>query len=99
MGSVVPLIVANAVMAALSFLYLRLSQPFRVVTLTASLIISALAVLGASSVFMHRHEIQAPVPIAGLIVAKAVLAVGYCLCTYSLWKIGGAGSNNRWTGS
>lgn len=99
MKSVAPLVVANAAMAALAFWYLRLSRFFRIITLTASLIFSTLAVLGAASFFMHRHIIEAPVPITGLIVAKAVLALGYCLCTYSLWKIGGAGSNNRWTGS
>jgi hypothetical protein len=96
MKSVAPLVVANAVMAALAYWYLRLSQFFRIITLTVSLIISTLAVLGATSFFIHRHVIDASVPVTSLIVAKAVLAPGYCLCTYSLWKIGRAGSNSRW---
>jgi hypothetical protein len=61
--TVAPLVVANAVMAALAFCYLRLNQLFRVITLIASLIISTFAVLGAVSVFTHRLAIQAPVPI------------------------------------
>src|SRR5580700_9814469 len=75
--------VANAVMAALAFSYLRLGRLLRVVTLIASLTISILAVV-AVLVFLLWHT---PVSV--------LLALGYCLCTYYLWKISGVASNNR----
>jgi Na+/H+ antiporter NhaA len=83
--SVATLTVANTVMAALAFLYPRLGRPLRLMTLTASLIISIFAVV-AVAVFMFRHT---PVSI--------LVASGYCFCTYYLWKIGGVASNDRWT--
>ena len=81
--TVAALAVANAVMAALAFSYLRLGRLLRVVTLIASLTISILAVV-AVLVFLLWHT---PV--------SALLALGYCLCTYYLWKISGVASNNR----
>jgi|HubBroStandDraft_6_1064221.scaffolds.fasta_scaffold311898_2 hypothetical protein len=81
--TVAALAVANAVMAALAFWYLRLGRLLRVVTLTASIIISILAVV-AVFVFLLWHT---PV--------SALLALGYCLCTYYLWKISSVASNNR----
>jgi hypothetical protein len=74
---------ANAVMAALAFWYLRLGRFLRVVTLTASLILPILAVV-AVLVFLLWHT---PV--------SALLALGYCLCTYYLWRISSVASNNR----
>jgi hypothetical protein len=81
--TVAALAVANAVMAALAFWYLRLGRLLRVVTLIGSLIISLLAVV-AVLVFLLWHT---PV--------SALLALGYCLCTYYLWKISSVASNNR----
>jgi hypothetical protein len=81
--TVAALTVANAVMAALAFWYLRLGRLLCVVTLTASIIISILAVV-AVFVFLLWHT---PV--------SALLALGYCLCTYYLWKISSVASNNR----
>lgn len=95
MKNVGSLVVVNAVMAALALWYLRLSHLLRAVTVTASFVISILAVLGAASFFTHRHAIQAPVPVTGLIIAKSMLALAYCLSTYSLWKIGGLASSNK----
>jgi hypothetical protein len=97
--TVAPLVVANAVMAALAFCYLRLNQLFRVITLIASLIILLLPSLVLSQFSRTGLQSKRRCPSPGLIVAKSPLALGYCLCTYSLWKIGGLTPNNRRTGS
>src|SRR5690348_13238206 len=68
----------NASMAGLAFWYLSLSRLFRVITLAASLILSVLAVAGAISVLVQRHAVVAPVSIPTLIVAKSLVALGYC---------------------
>ena len=96
--SVGSLAALNVMMAALAFWYLKLPRAFRALTLVLSLTLSVLAVIGATSVSLHRHTIEAPVPVWTLMVAKSLLAVGYCSFSYSLWKVGGVASNNRWRG-
>jgi hypothetical protein len=81
--TVAALAVANAVMAALAFWYLRLGRLLRVVTLIGSLIISLLAVVAVLAFLLWHTPVS------------ALLALGYCLCTYYLWKISSMASNNR----
>ena len=88
----------NVMMAALAFCYLNLRRTLRALTLAISVILSGLAVVGAISVALHRHTITAPVSVSMTITAKALLAVGYCLCTFLLWGIGNVTPNSRWSG-
>jgi hypothetical protein len=97
-GSVVAVAAANALMAVLMFWYLTLSRSLRVLTLMLSVAFSVMALASAASAVLHRYAIDAPVSIPLLLTAKGLLALGYCLCTYSIYRLGSVASNNRWRG-